>query len=92
MRPSVLFFIVIFFCAGVQFGLIGMAEHRLESSAEGERKMRQAVDTFGLSDLCIATDARYIRNPAVTDRIAPYMDHPGGIEHFPTGSFWIPEP
>jgi hypothetical protein len=53
--------------------------------------MVRAVEVFGLSDLCIATDARYIRHLAVSDRLAPFMDHPGSIEHFPTGSFWIPE-
>ncbi|MEJ2058582.1 MAG: hypothetical protein P8X39_12175, partial [Desulfofustis sp.] len=62
-------------------------------SASAVRTWRKRpVATFGLSDLCIATDARYIRNPALSDRLAPYMDHPGNIEHFPTGSFWTPEP
>lgn len=45
---------------------------------------------LGLTDLCVATEARYTRHPAVSDPIAPFMDHPGAIEHFPTGSFWVP--
>lgn len=92
MRPSLLFAIVIFLVVAVQLTLIGVAGHRLVLAARFENQMRAAVAAFGLSDLCIATDARYIRNPAVSDRLAPYMDHPGNIEHFPTGSFWAPEP
>ena len=47
---------------------------------------------LGLTDLCIATEARYTRHPAVSDPVAPFMDHPEAIEHFPTGSFWAPPP
>lgn len=46
------------------------------------------TSALGLTDLCVATEARYTRHPAVSDPIAPFMDHPGAIEHFPTGSFW----
>jgi len=49
-----------------------------------------ATSGLGLTDLCVSTEARYTRHPAVSDRIAPFMDHPGAIEHFPTGSFWAP--
>lgn len=67
------------------------AQQKLSASAQSEQQMVRVVEVFGLSDLCIATDARYIRHVAVSDRISPFMDHPGSIEHFPTGSFWIPE-
>lgn len=92
MRPAVRFLILMFVIAAAQVSLIGLAHRQLVSSAGYERQMRTAVTIFGLSDLCIATDARYIRNPALSDQLAPYMDHPGNIEHFPTGSFWVPEP
>ncbi|MGW8287542.1 MAG: hypothetical protein ACWGOD_04810 [Desulfobulbales bacterium] len=49
-----------------------------------------AVAGLGLTDLCVATEARYTRHPAVSDPVAPFMDHPGAIEHFPTGSVWSP--
>lgn len=58
------------------------------------RDNAQLFDTvtsgLGLTDLCVSTEARYTRHPAVSDPIAPFMDHPGAIEHFPTGSFWVP--
>jgi len=47
-----------------------------------------ATAALGLTDLCLATEARYTRHPAVSDPLAPFMDHPGSLEHFPTGSFW----
>jgi hypothetical protein len=51
-----------------------------------------ATSGLGLTDLCVATEARYTRHPSVSDRVSPFMDHPGAIEHFPTGSFWAPPP
>ena len=45
---------------------------------------------LGLTDICVATEARYTRHPAISDPLVPFMDHPGAIEHFPTGSFWSP--
>ena len=53
--------------------------------------MRQTVKELGLSDLAVSTEARYTRHPAVSDPVVPFMDHPGAMEHFPTGSFWRPE-
>ena len=92
MRPSVIFLFLLAVCICFQLGLMATAHQRLAGSEEARRSMVRAVEILGLSDLCIATDARYIRHLAVSDRVAPFMDHPGGIEHFPTGSFWIPEP
>ncbi len=91
MRPSVKFLLLVVFCVFFQSGLIVVAQQRLAGSEEAHNRMVRTVEQFGLSDLCIATDARYIRHLAVSDRLAPFMDHPGSIEHFPTGSFWIPE-
>lgn len=55
-----------------------------------ERQIMVTVAALGLSDLCISTEARYTRHPAVSDSIVPFMDYPGSFEHFPTGSFWAP--
>lgn len=45
---------------------------------------------LGLSDLALSTEARYTRHPAASDGVVPFMDHPGAIEHFPSGSFFRP--
>lgn len=92
MRPSLRFFLVLIICLAVQLFLAQAAKQRLLARDGSEQMARDVVAYLGLSDLCISTDARYIRNLAVTDPLAPFMDHPGAIEHFPGGSFWIPEP
>ncbi len=51
---------------------------------------QQLTNTYGLSDLALTTEARYTRHPSLSDPMAPYMDHPGSIEHFPSGSFVLP--
>jgi len=53
-------------------------------------QLKVATSGLGLTDLAVATEARYTRHPAVSDPMAPFMDHPGAIEHFPTGAFWLP--
>jgi hypothetical protein len=50
------------------------------------------VDMYGLTDLCLFTDAQYTRNPAVADFAAPFQDHPVSMEHFPSGSIIAPPP
>lgn len=54
------------------------------------QQMRRIVAELGLSDLAVSTEARYTRHPAVSDPVVPFMDHPGNIEHFPSGIFWRP--
>ena len=51
---------------------------------------RVAVASLGLSDIVLSTEARYTRHPAVSDEVVPFMNHPGGFEHFPSGSFFAP--
>jgi hypothetical protein len=48
------------------------------------------VERYGLTDLCLFTDARYTRNPAVADTASPFQDHPVSLEHFPSGSIVNP--
>lgn len=50
------------------------------------------VQELGLSDLSLFTEARYTRHPSQADRHAPFQDHPGALEHFPTGLLSPPPP
>lgn len=43
-----------------------------------------------VTDLCLATEARYTRHPAMADRHAPFQEHPVSLEHFPSGSLILP--
>ena len=48
------------------------------------------VRSLRLTDLCLFTEARYTRHPAMADRFAAFQDHPTALEHFPSGSFVTP--
>ncbi len=63
---------------------------RQEKMYQNGRIYDVVTSGLGLTDLCVSTEARYTRHPAVSDPMAPFMDHPGAVEHFPSGSFWAP--
>ena len=51
---------------------------------------RELVRSLSLSDLCLFTEARYTRHPAMADHHAAFQDHPMALEHFPSGSLVSP--
>jgi hypothetical protein len=90
MRKSSICFTVI----GVQATLfLGMLVHA-GAQDERARQQRQSsavlVRHLGLTDLCLFTEARYTRHPAMADRHAAFQDHPIGLDHFPSGSLVAP--
>ena len=56
------------------------------SLAQGARLATQ----FGLTDLALCTEARYSRHLSQADRHSAFQDHPGALEHFPSGSLLPP--
>lgn len=59
-------------------------------SGPGYRKnvieKQRLVKELGLTDLCLFTEARYTRHPAMADRHSAFQDHPLALDHFPSGS------
>jgi hypothetical protein len=51
---------------------------------------RELVQTLGLTDICLFTEARYTRHLALADYSAAFQDHPGAWEHFPSGALVAP--
>lgn len=90
MRP--LHFLIIFLglLAAVDTGLLLYQHQTRLRQNTALRDSKKLVAALALTDLSITTEARYTRHPAVSDPIVPFMDHPGAIEHFPSGSFWVP--
>jgi len=88
MRPSHTLFIFLFLLIVIDAVLYIHAQRLGHDLKDDQALQAIAVAGLGLTDLCVATEARYTRHPAVSDPVAPFMDHPGAIEHFPTGSFW----
>jgi len=89
MRPSTLFFSLCLFLLMVT-GASFFITSALYDSPQKDLSISLVVAEFHLTDPCIATEARYTRNPSISDTMVPVMDHPGAFEHFPTGSFWAP--
>jgi hypothetical protein len=67
------------------------ASYRQQVTALQLREHSRLVGSLKLTDLCLFTEARYTRHPAMADFFAPFQDHPGALEHFPSGSF-VPPP
>lgn len=47
---------------------------------------------LGLTDLALATEARYVRHLSMSDGFAPRQDHPGALERAPSGTAIMPRP
>lgn len=89
-RPVYFLLVLLLLLCGVDLSLFAHSQQRKVRYGKDEALYDVAAAGLGLTDLCVATEARYTRHPAVSDPVAPFMDHPGAIEHFPTGSFWAP--
>jgi hypothetical protein len=89
MRPAHIFVLIIIFLLVLDTALYIHVRFQRETVLRPASRLNDIVTAgLGLTDLCLATEARYTRHPAVSDPMVPFMDHPGAIEHFPTGSFW----
>ena len=90
MRKSVIFTLVTTLNI-VLIALVAAHARYSQTASQPERQERaQLVRTLQLTDLCLFTEARYTRHPAMADRFAPFQDHPGAMEHFPSGSLVTP--
>lgn len=90
MRPASLLLLILVVLLAVDAGLLAAGQARRTAMHRELPLLHTVTAALGLSDLCVATEARYTRHPAVSDPVVPFMDHPGAMEHFPTGSFWAP--
>jgi len=60
-------------------------------SQQHSEDRRQLVQELGLTGLALFTEARYTRHPELSDRHAPFQNHPTALEHFPSGTL-VPPP
>ncbi|MFQ6758130.1 MAG: hypothetical protein D9V46_11585 [Deltaproteobacteria bacterium] len=90
MRPALRFamFLCLLLALDGALFLDGLARRKAQEATLAQLEV--VTSGLGLTDLAVATEARYTRHPAVSDHVVPFMDHPGAIEHFPTGAFWLP--
>ncbi len=92
MRPALVFSLLLSLLLTLDGVLFADGLVRRKGEDATLARLEAATSGLGLTDPAVATEARYTRHPAVSDAMAPFMDHPGAIEHFPTGTFWLPPP
>lgn len=93
MRRSLLF--LLFTAASLTvFLLLPLhARHAQLHPGHGPGRHGGLLKRLQVTDLCLATEARYTRHPAMADRHAPFQEHPLALEHFPSGSLiQLPHP
>jgi len=91
MRPSDGLFLFISYLL-VWMLLLGCDALRLGNESRTRIALERAlVRDYGLTDLCLSSEARYTRHPSQADLHSPFQDHPVALEHFPSGSL-IPPP
>ena len=86
MRRSIKF--LLFTAATVTIFLL-LPLHARHEQLHSEGTLKQ-LRNLHVTDLCLATEARYTRHPAMADRHAPFQEHPLALEHFPSGSLILP--
>lgn len=73
------------------FLLLPLHARHAQQQPDGYAKLQGApLRTLHVTDLCLATEARYTRHPALADRHAPFQEHPLALEHFPSGALILP--
>lgn len=90
MRPCTIFFLLALSAGCILTVLHLGLEWERRSWTEELPGLQRTFALLQLTDLAVSTEARYTRHPAVSDPVVPFMDHPGGLEHFPSGSFFTP--
>lgn len=92
MRKSTLCLCLLGVQAALFLGMLLHAKTQAARAASQRQSSLALVRSLGLTDLCLFTEARYTRHPAMADRHAAFQDHPMGLDHFPSGSFVTPPP
>ncbi|MDD2899248.1 MAG: hypothetical protein PHI31_11110 [Desulfuromonadaceae bacterium] len=90
MRRSIQFLLFTAVCL-TAFLLLPLHARYEQRHPEGlSKRLVPQLKRLQITDLCLVTEARYTRHPALADRHAPFQDHPGALEHFPSGSLILP--
>ena len=90
MRKSSLFLFYLFINLVLIILMFAHASHQQTARVASLKEMVSMVERFGLTDLCIFTEASYTRNLSQADLYTPFQDAPMSLEHFPSGSIATP--
>lgn len=70
--------------------LAGHAALASRTAAAADSERLQLARRLRLTDLCLFTEARYTRHPAMADLHSPFQDAPASFDYFPSGSLLMP--
>jgi len=89
-RHSSAAFLVIGLLLSLQCLMIVHAADRRTAALPAIQEKQRMVKALQLTDLCLFTEARYTRHPAMADFHSAFQDGPLSFEHFPSGSLVTP--
>ena len=92
MRKSSLFLIYIAINIIFFFLIFAHASYRRNADMQLVAKNMEMARRLELTDLCLFTEASYIRHLSQADVHTPFQDYPMSVEHFPSGSLLGPPP
>lgn len=92
MRHSTIYLIATACGLVLMAGLPLHAHYARKHDQAGHEQRRGLMKELQLTDLCLVTEARYTRHPAMADLHAPLQEHPLALEHFPSGALITPPP
>lgn len=90
MRRSTAYFLYVGVNLLLSGALLVHASHRRAVVEAELRETAALAGAYGLTDLCLTTEANYTRHPSQADRHTPFLDGPFGLDHFPSGAFVVP--
>ena len=90
MRKAKKFFFFVFTLGALMALLLVHSSYQIQADQMLLQQKKNMVRDFALTDLCLFTEANYTRHITQADRYTPFQDSPLALEHFPSGSIFLP--
>lgn len=90
MRKSDSLLLYLSVCLFLLIATVVDSNHRQDAAVAVLEQRAQLVREFDLTDLALFTEARYTRHLSQSDLHSAFQDHPMALEHFPSGSLYLP--
>lgn len=86
MRGSTAFLLYLAASLLILTGLSGHALFRRQADLQLLEAKSRLVRTLEITDLCLFTEASYLRHRSQADGHTPFQDYPASLDHFPGGA------
>jgi hypothetical protein len=90
MRKSNVFLLYLALSFVFLGGLFGHASFQRRADLQLLEAKSRLVRTVQITDLCLFTEASYIRHLSQADLHTPFQDYPMSLDHFPSGAIVQP--